>query len=68
MTRINFTLSEDTLHHLISGDDKGISLLLREVLNQVLEHQRTEQIDEPKPVGACVTATSPGNLLPGSEL
>jgi len=28
MTHINLTLSEDTLHHLISGDDKGISMLL----------------------------------------
>jgi len=45
MTRINLTLSEDTLHHLISGDDKGISMLLREALNQILEHQRTEQIE-----------------------
>ena len=45
MTRINLTLSEETLHHLISGDDKGISMLLREALNQILEHQRTEQIE-----------------------
>jgi hypothetical protein len=45
MTRINLTLSEDTLHHLISGDDKGISMLLREALNQILEHQRTDQIE-----------------------
>jgi transposase-like protein len=45
MTRINLTLSEETLHHLISGDDQGILMLLRETLNQVLEHQRTDQIE-----------------------
>lgn len=45
VTHINLTLSEDTLHHLISGDDQGISMLLKEALNQILEHQRTEQIE-----------------------
>ena len=45
VTRINLTLSEDTLHHLISGDDQGIAMLLKEALNQILEHQRTEQIE-----------------------
>jgi len=45
MTRINLTISEDTLHHLISGDEKGLSLLLREALNQILEHQRTDQLE-----------------------
>jgi hypothetical protein len=43
VTHINLTLSEDTLHPLIS-DDQGISILLTEALNQILEHQRTEQI------------------------
>ena len=45
MTHINLTISEETLHHLISGDEKGLSLLLREALNQILEHQRTDQLE-----------------------
>lgn len=45
MTRINLTLSKENLHQLISGDDQGMSTLLKEVLDQVLEHQRTEQVE-----------------------
>lgn len=45
MTRINLTLSKENLHQLISGDDQGMAMLLKEVLDQVLEHQRTEQVD-----------------------
>lgn len=45
MTRINLTLSNENLHQLISGDDQGMSTLLKEVLDQVLEHQRTEQVE-----------------------
>lgn len=38
MPRINLTVSVDTFLHLISGDDKGVSMLLREALNLELGH------------------------------
>ena len=35
MTRINLTLSKENLHQLISGDDQGMAMLLKEVPDQV---------------------------------
>jgi len=44
MAQFNVTLNEEILHQLFSGDNDGLVRLLEQVLNQILEAQRTEQL------------------------
>lgn len=44
MTQYKINVNEEILHHLFSGNDQEVKELLTQVLKQVLEHQRTEQI------------------------
>ena len=44
MTTYNLTLSKENLHQLISGDDQGMSTLLKGSAGPgFTEHQRTEK-------------------------
>ncbi|AWB10624.1 Transposase, Mutator family [Thermodesulfobium acidiphilum] len=45
MTKYNITLDKEILHYLFSSNDKGIKMLLEQILNQILEQQRTEQVN-----------------------
>lgn len=41
---MQFSLSDEIVQQLISGDDEGLAQLKEEVFNQLLEQQRTEQL------------------------
>lgn len=45
MTYYNITVNKEILHHLFSSNDEGARVLLEQIINQILEHQRTEQIN-----------------------
>jgi len=45
MTKYNITLDKEILHYLFSSNDKGMKMLLEQIINQILEQQRTEQIN-----------------------
>ena len=45
MTYYNITVNKEILHHLFSSNDKGARMLPEQVINQILDHQRTEQIN-----------------------
>ena len=45
MTKYNITLNKEILHYLFSSNDKGMKMLLEQIINQILEQQRTEQIN-----------------------
>lgn len=44
MTQYQVTVNDEILHHLFSGNDEGLKELLTQVLDQILEYQRTEQL------------------------
>ena len=44
MAQYQITVNEEILHQLFSNNDEGMANLLKEVLDQVLELQRTEQL------------------------
>ena len=44
MAQYQLTVNEETLQNLLSGDGESLAKLLEELLNQVLEAQRTEQL------------------------
>ena len=45
MTQYYITLNEEDLHHLFSGNDESLREVIEQFVNQVLEQQRTEQIN-----------------------
>jgi len=45
MTQYYITLNEEDLHHLFSGNDESLKKVVEQFTNQLLEQQRTEQIN-----------------------
>lgn len=45
MTQYKINVDQNILHHLFSSNDEGMKNLLEQILNQILEHQRTEQVN-----------------------
>lgn len=45
MTQYKINVDQKILHHLFTSNDEGVKNLLEQILNQILEHQRTEQVN-----------------------
>jgi putative transposase len=45
MTQYKITVDQDILHHLFSSNDEGMKGLLKQIIDQILEQQRTEQLN-----------------------